>query len=42
MLKNLDFKELFIWLSKSVSAGSQSEINSTVQLPATNWGVVPS
>ena len=42
MLKNLDFKELFIWLSKSVSAGSQSEINSTVQLPATDWGVVPS
>ena len=42
MLKNLDFKELFVWLSQSVSAGSQIEINSETQLPAISWGAVPS
>jgi len=42
MLKNLDFKELFVWLSQSVSAGSQTEINSETQLPAISWGAVPS
>jgi len=41
MLKNLDFKELFIWLSQSVSVGSQTELNSNAQLPAASWGVVP-
>ena len=41
MLKNLDFKELFIWLSQSVSVGSQTELNSNSQLPAASWGVVP-
>jgi uncharacterized protein YegL len=42
MLNNLDFKELFVWLSQSVSAGSQTEINSERQLPAISWGAVPS
>lgn len=42
MLRNLDFKELFIWLSKSVSVGSQTEIGSETQLPETSWGTVPS
>jgi len=42
MLNNLDFKELFVWLSQSVSAGSQTEINSETQLPAISWGAVPS
>ena len=42
MLKNLDFKELFVWLSQSVSAGSQTEVNSETQLPAISWGAVPS
>ena len=42
MLKNLDFKELFVWLSQSVSAGSQTEIGSETQLPAISWGAVPS
>ena len=42
MLKNLDFKELFVWLSQSVSAGSQTEMSSTTQLPAANWGVIQS
>tara|TARA_B110000008_G_scaffold271648_1_gene303361 strand:+ start:119 stop:787 length:669 start_codon:yes stop_codon:yes gene_type:complete len=41
MLKNLDFKELFIWLSQSVSVGSQTELNSGAQLPAASWGVIP-
>jgi len=41
-LQNLNFKELFVWLSQSVSAGSQTEVDSTAQLPAANWGVVPS
>ena len=40
MLKNLDFKELFIWLSQSVSVGSQTELNSSAQLPAASWGVI--
>jgi uncharacterized protein YegL len=42
MLNNLNFKELFIWLSQSVSAGSQTEIGSESQLPAATWGTVPS
>tara|TARA_B100000524_G_C23640387_1_gene366460 strand:+ start:403 stop:1071 length:669 start_codon:yes stop_codon:yes gene_type:complete len=42
MLQNLNFKELFVWLSQSVSAGSQTEVDSTSQLPAANWGIVPS
>ena len=42
MLKDLDFKELFVWLSQSVSAGSQTEIGSETQLPAISWGAVPS
>jgi uncharacterized protein YegL len=42
MLQNLNFKELFVWLSQSVSAGSQTEVDSTAQLPAANWGMVPS
>lgn len=42
MLEKLDFKELFVWLSQSVSAGSQTEIGSETQLPAISWGAVPS
>lgn len=42
MLKGLDFNELFIWLSQSVSAGSKTEIGSETQLPAISWGAVPS
>ncbi len=42
MLKDLDFQELFVWLSKSVSIGSQSELNTETQLPALSWGMVPS
>ena len=42
MLNSLDFKELFVWLSQSVSAGSQTEVGSETQLPAISWGAVPS
>lgn len=42
MLKNLNFKELFVWLSQSVSAGSKTEIGTETQLPAATWGAVPS
>ena len=41
MLQNLNFKELFVWLSQSVSAGSQTAVDTNAQLPA-NWGIVPS
>ena len=42
MLRNLNFKELFVWLSQSVSAGSKTEIGTETQLPAATWGAVPS
>ena len=41
-LKNLQFSELFVWLSKSVSVGSQSAPGGDTQLPAMDWGSVPS
>ena len=37
-LKNLAFNELFVWLSKSVSMGSQAAAGEKVQLPAIGWG----
>lgn len=40
-LKGLNFKELFVWLSQSVRAVSQSAAGETVQLtPPTGWAVM--
>lgn len=39
-LRGLDFQELFVWLSRSVSAGSKAATGDTVQLPAIGWGEV--
>lgn len=40
-LNGLQFKELFIWLSRSVSSSSKASQDTDVQLPAVDWGVVP-
>lgn len=37
-LSGLRFKELFIWLSRSVRAMSQAATGEVVQLPAMTWG----
>ena len=37
-LKNLAFNELFVWLSRSVSMGSQAAAGDNIQLPAIGWG----
>jgi uncharacterized protein YegL len=39
-LKGLQFRELFLWLSKSASSGSKSAQGEEIQLPAANWGTV--
>ena len=39
-LKGLAFNELFLWLSRSVSMGSQAAAGEQVQLPAPTWGDV--
>ena len=40
-LNGLQFKELFIWLSRSVSSSSKASQDTDVQLPAVDWGKVP-
>lgn len=39
-LAGLQFSELFVWLSRSMTAVSQSAPGETVQLPATSWTTV--
>ena len=39
-LEGLQFNELFIWLSKSLSTGSQASAGEKIQLPAVGWGEV--
>jgi uncharacterized protein YegL len=39
-LDGLKFSELFVWLSRSASSGSQASQDSEVQLPAVDWGAV--
>ena len=40
-LDGLKFKELFLWLSRSASSGSKASQDTDVQLPAVDWGTVP-
>ena len=39
-LDGLKFRELFVWLSRSASSGSQASQDSQIQLPAVDWGTV--
>ena len=39
-LKGLNFREMFLWLSASVSAVSHSRLDEQVALPPVGWGVV--
>lgn len=39
-LRGLAFSELFVWLSRSASVGSQSAADEIVQLPAVGWGEI--
>lgn len=39
-LNGLDFRELFVWLSRSMSAVSASTPGDQVQLPAVDWSVL--
>jgi uncharacterized protein YegL len=39
-LNGLDFNELFVWLSRSMTTVSSSSPGQTVQLPATDWASV--
>lgn len=39
-LKGLNFTELFLWLSASMSAVSESKIDEQVALPPVGWGTV--
>ena len=41
-LEGLQFSDLFVWLSRSMTAVSQSAPGETVQLPATSWAAVES
>jgi len=40
-LDGLKFKELFLWLSRSASSGSKASQDTEVQLPAVDWGKIP-
>ncbi len=39
-LKGLNFTEMFLWLSASMSAVSQSKVDEQVALPPIGWGVL--
>lgn len=39
-LKGLNFTEVFLWLSASMSAVSQSKVDEQVGLPPVGWGVI--
>ena len=39
-LKGLNFTELFLWLSASISAVSQSKVDEQVALPPIGWGAL--
>ena len=39
-LKGLNFTEMFLWLSASMSAVSQSKVDEQVMLPPIGWGVL--
>lgn len=39
-LKGLNFKDMFLWLSASMSAVSQSKVDEQVALPPPGWGTV--
>jgi uncharacterized protein YegL len=39
-LKGLNFKEMFVWLSKSMQKVSSSKPDDQLALPAVNWGTV--
>jgi len=39
-LKGLNFRDMFLWLSASMSAVSQSKIDQQVALPPPGWGTV--
>jgi uncharacterized protein YegL len=39
-LKGLNFMQMFLWLSASMSAVSQSKVDEQVALPAIGWGVL--
>ncbi len=39
-LKGLNFTEVFLWLSASMSAVSQSKLDEQVALPPVGWGVI--
>ena len=41
-LEGLHFSDLFVWLSRSMTAVSQSAPGETVQLPATSWAAIES
>ncbi|MEH2138769.1 vWA domain-containing protein, partial [Nostoc sp.] len=39
-LKGLNFIEMFVWLSTSMSAVSHSQVDEQVALPPIGWGTV--
>ncbi|MHC5821955.1 MAG: vWA domain-containing protein [Nostoc sp.] len=42
MLKGLDFRELFVWLSASMKRVSSGKVGQAVALPAMGWGQITS
>ncbi|MEH2237537.1 vWA domain-containing protein [Nostoc sp.] len=42
MLKGLDFRELFVWLSASMKRVSSGKVGQAVALPAVGWGQITS
>ncbi|MEH2413051.1 vWA domain-containing protein [Nostoc sp.] len=40
MLKGLDFRELFVWLSASMKRVSSGKVGQAVALPAVGWGQI--